>query len=160
MIVFLRSLDCNPDPRVQKYCDYLYANNINYRIVCWDRSCKLKNDHIHSYYQRKSKYGTGLKNAFGILGFNWYIFCYLLRNKKSYKVIHACDFDTILPAIILKLFFGKKVIYDIFDWFVDSRHFNNRLIKTIILTFERFFLKHSDITIICEEERTEQLYTS
>ena len=157
MIVFLRSLDCNPDPRVQKYCDYLYANNINYRIVCWDRSCKLKNDHIHSYYQRKSKYGTGLKNAFGILGFNWYIFCYLLRNKKSYKVIHACDFDTILPAIILKLFFGKKVIYDIFDWFVDSRHFNNRLIKTIILTFERFFLKHSDITIICEEERTEQL---
>ena len=51
----------------------------------------------------------------------------------------------------------KKVIYDIFDWFVDSRHFNNRLIKTIILTFERFFLKHSDITIICEEERTEQL---
>lgn len=108
MIVFLRSLDCNPDPRVQKYCDYLYANNINYRIVCWDRSCKLKNDHIHSYYQRKSKYGTGLKNAFGILGFNWYIFCYLLRNKKSYKVIHACDFDTILPAIILKLFFGKK----------------------------------------------------
>ena len=42
MIVFLRSLDCNPDPRVQKYCDYLYANNINYRIVCWDRSCKLK----------------------------------------------------------------------------------------------------------------------
>ena len=40
MIVFLRSLDCNPDPRVQKYCDYLYANNINYRIVCWDRSCQ------------------------------------------------------------------------------------------------------------------------
>ena len=33
MIVFLRSLDCNPEPRVQNYCDYLKAKNINYIIV-------------------------------------------------------------------------------------------------------------------------------
>ena len=55
MIVFLRSLDCNPDPRVQKYCDYLYANNINYRIVCWDRSCKVEKMTIFTHIIKESQ---------------------------------------------------------------------------------------------------------
>lgn len=41
MVIFLRSLDCNPD-RVQKYCDYLMKENIDYHILCWDRDMKYQ----------------------------------------------------------------------------------------------------------------------
>ena len=157
MVIFLRSLDCNPDPRVQKYCDYLDREKVDYHILCWDRSEKLSNDRLHSYFRKTAEYGTGLKNIYGILKFNQYLIKQLYRKRKSYKIIHACDFDTILPALLFKVLFRKTVIYDIFDWFVDSRHFNNKILKNIILLIEKIALKLSDATIICDEERKSQL---
>lgn len=157
MVVFLRSLDCNPDPRVQKYCDFLESEQINYHILCWDRCVKFSDDELHTYFRKRAVYGTGLKNMYGILKFNQYLVKQLYKRRKSYKIIHACDFDTILPAIFFKIFFRKRVIYDIFDWFVDSRHFNNKLLKKFILLIEKFALLLSDATIICDEERKSQL---
>lgn len=156
-VAFLRSLDCQPDPRVQKYCDYLTQENLEYYIYCWDRDLKYSDDELHTYFQRKAGYGTGLKNALGILLFNKFLFKQLYRHRKTYNVIHACDFDTILPALFFKIFFRKVVIYDIFDWFVDSRHFKNRLIKQLILCIEKLALCLSDAVIICDEERKSQL---
>ena len=157
MVIFLRSLDCNPDPRVQKYCDYLTENLIGYRILCWDRDLKYKDDAVRIYFHKKAGYGTGLKNIVGILKFNRFLIKQLYRYRKSYKIIHACDFDTILSALLFKIFFRKVVIYDIFDWFVDSRHFRNRFLKKCILALEKIALKSSDTVIICDEERKKQL---
>ena len=157
MIVFLRSLDCNPDPRVQKYCDYLTGEGLDYQIFCWDRDMKYSDDKIHTYFHKEASYGTGMKNASGILSFNKFLFKQLYKNRKTYKVIHACDFDTILPTLFFKVFFRKAVIYDIFDWFVDSRHFKNKFIKQTILFIEKIALCLSDAVIICDEERKPQL---
>lgn len=157
MIVFLRSLDCNPDPRVQKYCDYLVNENIDYRIFCWDRDMKYSDDELHTYFHEKAGYGTGLKNIFGIIKFNKFLFWQLYKHQKSYDVIHACDFDTILPALFFKVFYRKSIIYDIFDWFVDSRHFSNKFVKHTILFIEKLALRLSDAVIICDEERKSQL---
>ena len=157
MVVFLRSLDCNPDPRVQKYCDYLAKENIDYHIFCWDRDMKYSDEGVHTYFHKRAVYGTGLKNTSGILSFNKFLFRQLYHNRKTYKVIHACDFDTILPALFFKLFFRKTVIYDIFDWFVDSRNFKNKFIKQVILFIERIALSLSDAVVICDEERKCQL---
>lgn len=157
MVIFLRSLDCNPDPRVQKYCDYLEKNQLNYHILCWDRELKYQDDAIHTYFHEKAGYGTGMKNIVGILKLNMFLIKQLYKRRKSYKVIHACDFDTILPALLFKLLWRKTVIYDIFDWFVDSRHFKNRIIKGMILLIEKFALRFSDAVIICDEERKVQL---
>lgn len=157
MVIFLRSLDCNPDPRVQKYCDYLMKENIDYHILCWDRDMKYSNDEKHTYFHKDAAYGTGMKNLSSVLKFNKYLISYLYKNRKSYKVIHACDFDTILPALLFKLLFRKILIYDIFDWFVDSRHFKNKWLKSLILLLEKIALHLSDVTIICDEERSRQL---
>ena len=73
MVVFLRSLDCNPDPRVQKYCDYLMKENIDYHILCWDRDMKYPDDEKHSYFHKNAAYGTGVRNVSSILKFNKYL---------------------------------------------------------------------------------------
>lgn len=157
MIIYLRSTDGNPDSRLQKYLDILSTKNINYHVLCWDRYLKFENNYYFSYFHKKAEYGSGMKNIFKLLLFNIFLLIQLYKKRNTYQIIHACDFDTILPAILIKIIFNKIVIYDIFDWFVDSREFHNSVIKKIIILFERISLKKADVTIICEEERKKQL---
>lgn len=157
MVYFLRSIDCHPDPRLQKYVDELDRRRMDCHIVGWDREDKYSDDEKYSYYKKKANYGGGIKNIFGILGFNIFLVRKLLKDRKKYSVIHACDFDTVLPAIFMKFLYRKKVVYDIFDWFVDGRHFDNTLLKNGILFLEKKALKHSTATIICDERRAAQI---
>lgn len=157
MIAFLRSTDGNPDSRLQKYIDVVVEKKISFLVFCWDRNLKFTDNKNYVYYHKKAVYGSGMKNMTRLLGFNLFLFKQLISNRKNIEIIHACDFDTILPAIFMKIFFHKKVIYDIFDWFVDSRELHNPFIKSCILSFEYIALKLSDRTIVCEEERKKQI---
>lgn len=157
MIVLLRSTDGNPDSRLEKYINALEFARYSYLELCWDRKGKFEDTGHILYYKKKALYGSGWGNLKGILGFDFFLIKKLIKYRKKYSIIHACDFDTVLPAIIMKLFFRKKVIYDIFDWYVDSRELNISFIKYFVLLMETISLKISDITIICEKERKKQL---
>lgn len=157
MVILLRSTDGNPDSRLEKYVKILCDNSLLYRALCWDRLDKYSDNNKFIYYKGRALYGSGYKNIMSLVKFNIFLFKYLFKNRKKFAVIHACDFDTILPAILMKILFKKKVIYDIFDWYVDSREISNSLIKIIILFFEFINIKCSDVTILCEEERKDQI---
>ena len=47
-------------------------------------------------------------------------------------MVHACDFDTILPALMCKWLWKIKVIYDIFDFYADHLRATPNLIKRMI----------------------------
>lgn len=157
MIVLLRSTDGNPDSRLEKYVDALEFANCPYLEFCWDRKGKFEDTDRIFFYKKRALYGSGWGNLKGLLGFDLFLIKKLFKYRKKYSIIHACDFDTVLPAMIMKLFFRKKVIYDIFDWYVDSRELGFSFIRYFILLIESINLKFSDITIICEEERKKQL---
>lgn len=159
MIVLLRSTDGNPDSRLEKYVKALELANYPYMEFCWDRKGKFENTDNILYYKEKALYGNGWKNLRGLLGFNVFLIKKLFKYRKKYSIIHACDFDTILPAILMKLFFRKKIVYDIFDWYVDSREIKISFVRYFILLIEFINLKISDVTVICEEERIKQLCT-
>lgn len=44
---------------------------------------------------------------------------WLLRHHNRYAIIHACDCETMTPDVILKLVYGKRVVYDVFDRYAD-----------------------------------------
>lgn len=157
MIVLLRSTDGNPDSRFEKYVNFLNKEGIPYKTFCWDRLGKKEDTINHLYYKKKAKYGEGLKNILGLFLFNIFLLKQLLKYRKGYRIIHACDFDTIFPAIFMKFFFFKKVIYDIFDWYIDSRCISNSIAKACIYTLEYINIKCSDIVIVCEPERIKQI---
>lgn len=158
MLVLLRSNDLERDPRVNKYINFYKKNKIDYNLVGWNRddNTLLKENEGVNYYNKKTSYGGGSSNIKNLIFWNIYILKYLFRNRKKYKVIHACDFDTVLPSIIMKLF-DKKVIFDIFDVYSDSRDINSIFIKNIIKNTEKIVMKLSDNIIICEEERKKQI---
>lgn len=157
MIALLRSTDGNPDSRFEKYVNFLDSESIPNLTICWDRYNVKTPRFNRLYYKKESKYGLRFKNLTGLLGFNWFILKSLISHRKEYNVIHAADFDTILPAIFMKLVYGKKVIYDIYDWYIDSRSINNPVFKWIIAFFEKINIKNSDAVIICEEGRKKQI---
>lgn len=155
-MILLRSTDGNPDSRFEKYVDFLEEKQVPYITICWDRRCNKQETDKQLYYKRPSVYGARYGNVSGLLGFNWFVLKTLWQKRKQYKVIHACDFDTVIPAIIARVFLRKKVIYDIFDWYVDSRSVKG-FFKWVIYAQEFLNIKLSEAVIICEEERRSQI---
>lgn len=156
MIVLLRSTDGNPDSRFEKYVDYLETQKMSYTTMCWDRKGNKEVTGNKLYYKKDSEYGKRYGNIGGLLGFNKFLFKNLWKLRKQYKVIHACDFDTVLPATLMHILCGKKVIYDVFDWYVDSRNIRG-LFKYIIYAIEWINIKCASAVIVCEPEREKQI---
>ena len=70
------------------------------------------------------------------------------------KVVHACDLDSILPCYIYKIFFRKKLVFEVFDRyamaFIPPRF---KRLYSLINFIEEFFIKHSDALIIAGGEK-------
>ena len=157
MLIYLRSTDLMPDPRIEKYINWNEEKSISYKLVGWNRGNKkiLKSNTI--YFDKRSAYSSGYKNIFSLVLWNYFLLKTLIKQNNTFQVIHACDFDTVLPALIVKILFKKKVIFDIFDWYTDSRPIKNRFILLILWYLEKLALKKADYIILCEEEREKQL---
>jgi glycosyltransferase involved in cell wall biosynthesis len=82
---------------------------------------------------------------------------WLLRNKKNYEIIHAYDFDTILPALVMKIFWKKVVIYDIFDFYADHLRKTPKIIKSLIRQLDFWAINHSDGVILVDDSRRAQI---
>lgn len=157
MVVLLRSTDGNPDSRLQKYERFLENSGLHWHTFCWDRDDRLPDDARHTRYRRRAGYGAGTGNIRHLAGFNFWLLRKLIRHRKEYEVIHACDFDTVLPAVMAARLLGKRLVYDIFDCYTDSRHITARGLRNCILAGERLAIRQAQAVIICEEKRREQL---
>lgn len=155
-ILLIRSQDILTDSRVHRYEDWFIKNNIKYKILGWDRKNKniVRDNTI--FCRVNAGYKLGYKGIKYRIKWNIFILKYLIKNHKEYDIIHACDFDTIVPSLIMKLF-KKYVIFDIFDWFSDEVKTGKKVIDLAINILEKISTKISDLTIICEEERLNQI---
>ena len=156
MVFLIRSTDVNPDPRVQKYIDYYTKSSIHYKIIAWNRAGNELSKKNVIFFKNKSSFENGFKNVLKLILWNIFIFKQLFLQRNKIKLIHACDFDTVIPCMIIKLIFKKKLVYDIFDWYVDSRNIP-RPINYLILLFELIAFKLSNKIILCEKGRIEQI---
>ncbi|QQB05547.1 glycosyltransferase [Macrococcoides caseolyticum] len=159
LIVITRSNPVSPDPRVEKIISV--AKEIDdVTVICWDRELKSQNEKIGNVsfirIPIESKFGNGLQNLLPLIKWNYKLTLELFKLRKDITVIHACDFDTVLPSIIIKKILGKKLIYDIFDFYVDS--FNvPKLAKRLIRWLEIKSINISDFVIIASEIRKKQI---
>jgi len=155
MVVIIRSNEVNPDPRVQKYVDYLESKSIDHIILGWNRIGIAANKNNYIYFERRAKYGMRFKNILNKLLWFKFIIRYLIFNKKNYEIVHACDFDTALPVYIASIITRKRYIFDVFDWMSDNG--KKGLFNKILRTLENYVAKKASNVIVCEEERKSQL---
>lgn len=155
MIILIRSNDANPDPRLQKYINYLEREGQAYKVIAWNRSKNAMNKANYIYFNLNAEFGLRYKNIPKKAKWFMFVISQLIKHKKKLKVIHACDLDTMIPAYVVKMLVGKKVIFDVFDWV--STYENQSALGKIIGFMENQLFKRSDYAILCEKYRIDQV---
>lgn len=164
--IVIRSNQINPDPRVEKIAESLCEAGFEVVVLSWNRNdfnladveIKTLNSFKYKIIRKRipAQFGGGLRNLFPLLLWQIFLVYWLVRNRVNYELIYACDFDTVLPAVLMKLIFKKKLIYDIFDYYVDSFRVPN-IFKPIIRKLDKWSMIACDRLIICDENRIEQI---
>lgn len=160
-VLIIRSNPCNPDSRVEKIATSLSKLRTHVSVLAWDRDGSTDSNesrpgyHIHRV-GIKASYGAGLANIVPMIKFQYKTLVYLWKNRANIDAIHACDFDTALPAFCIAKLCKKILIYDIFDYYVDTFSVPKKL-KPIIKEIENFIINHADACIICSDSRLKQI---
>lgn len=95
-----------------------------------------------------------------LLKWQWGLWRWLIKHKSEYDILHACDFDTILPALWMKIFYGKRVVYDIFDFYAAHLRATPTAIKNIIRRIDLWAIGRADALILVDDARVEQVVGS
>jgi glycosyltransferase involved in cell wall biosynthesis len=166
-ILFCRSNPIQPDPRVEKEAFALSEAGYDVDVVAWDRDgiypvretlTNQRNGSFSVFRLRvRSKYGTGLQNLPNLLRWQASLLWWLLVRGKRYELIHACDFDTVVPSWICALVYGKKIIYDIFDFYADHLRNTPAYLISAIRKADLWIIGKADAVIIADENRKTQI---
>lgn len=164
-LVICRSNPIAPDPRVEKEARTLSQAGYEVTLVGWDRTSELpQQDQIHGILCYRlsiaAEYASGMRNFPHLLRWQWGLLTWLVRHRQDYDLIHACDFDTVLPALLCKWLYQKKVVYDIFDFYADHLRSTPDPIKNVIRLADMRAINRADAVILVDDARREQIQGS
>ena len=151
------------DPAVNKVAKTLSEDGHDVKLLVWDRQHTLGTEEGDGYTVRRFNLKAPY-DKFTVLFYLpiWWIyeFFFLLKNKCN--VIHACDLDTLIPAIIIKLVRGLRLCYTIYDFYAnnlpDGRFPQLRkLIRSLVASVEKFGIRFTDVLFLVDESRLEQV---
>lgn len=161
-VLILRSNPIAPDPRVEKIARALKRNGYQVSALGWDRSARLPlAEHAEGFELYRlpiqAEYGSGMANLPNLLRWQWGLLRWLAKHHAEFDRIHACDFDTILPALWCKRRWGKIVVYDIFDFYADHLRRTPGWIKSLIRTADLKAIDRADALILVDDARVAQV---
>lgn len=161
-VLFLRSNPVDPDPRVEKEAAALAEIGYEVKVLGWDRTGQLTRVvsapfGVVERIPLRARFGAGLRNLPGLLRFQLALAAYLIRNRKAYDVIHACDFDTALTGYLLGCLLGKRVIYDVFDFYAEMLRKTPSWLKSLVRAIDLKLMGWVDAVILADESRVEQI---
>ena len=95
----------------------------------------------------------GLLKLYGWLSFVKKVYH---QNKSKIDVVHGCNLDSCVLCYKQVLRDGVKFVYDIYDYYTDVHVIPLRMTKQVE-KLEIGMINNADLTIICTEERREQI---
>ena len=167
-IMYVRANGIYSDSRATKQITSLLRAGYQIFVVGWDREGNSEEKCLQVFDQYKDRikffmYDYQVKDHVGFRNidklYRWlkYVDTVLKKNRNTISAIHACNLDTILFCYRKCKRYGIKVIYDIFDYYVDGHASIPSRIRPIIERLEIDIINNADVTIICTEERREQI---
>lgn len=161
-VVILRGNPVAPDPRVERVARTLAREGFKVTVVGWDREGRFPERELVPFgwmvrLRPRGRYGAGLRNLPALLRWQLQPVGWLLSHRWRYAVIHACDFDTLVPALLVKLLLGKGVVYDIFDWYADAVRGLPGFLRRWLARLDAWLLQWADAVILADENRLPQL---
>lgn len=165
-IVYVRAANIYNDSRATKEILALAEYGHNVTVLSWNRDGKdlekcpsifqtYSNSVQFYFFNKPLPNGLGMKNIDKLIAWIFWIKTTLTRLPQI-DAIHACNLDGGLGVYRFCKKNKIKLIYDIFDYYVDS-HTLPSLIKPLVEKLEIKAINLSEITIICTEERKQQI---
>ncbi len=164
-IGFVRASSIYNDSRATKEILALTEAGYRVKVFAWNRDglaairCSevfLDVDTVEFvFYENETSNGLGMRNISKLIG--WLLWLRKQLNASDKLIaLHACDFDSGICAWRYCVKNGSKLIYDIYDYYVDAHNIPT-LLERFVAHFENSIINSADITIICTEERREQI---
>lgn len=166
-IVYIRSTSIYCQYKTTKEIKTLAEAGHHIRVIGWDRSGEASErcaslfepyaDRVSfTFYSPDAECTAG--SGFLSEIFPWFEFVTESLEKIIHETdwVHACNLVSGWPAYRVCEKYGKKLVYDIYDYFIDS----HTLPPEICSTAEKMEIRvinYADTTIICTEERREQI---
>lgn len=168
-VAFIRADGIYMDSRAIKEVTALLEVGYHVIILGWDRDgAALEQCNKIFTGENKPEYYFFNSRIIGIIGgirnigvvLNWLRWIYKqLKAIGHIDIVHACDFDTGAAAYYYCKHHKVKLLYDIYDYYVDT-HEMPSLLSRIVEKMEVNTINSADLTIICTEERREQINKS
>lgn len=164
-VSYIRATGIYDDSRATKEIMALASNGYNVHVIGWDRDglalkrCKelFKEQNVEfSFFGQNVGSKIGLKGIFKMLGFIRFVMGTLRKSKDRIDIVHACNLDAGWGAYLVCKNLKIPMVYDIYDYYIDS-HKIPRVLIPLIECMEIAVINHSKCTIICTKERMEQL---
>ena len=157
--VIIRSNHPVFEPRIMKTVRILQEKRISVIVIGWDRNTASKvspmniTDGAFHLFRVKTPIGTPLISVFLPL---WWYYVFVTALPKSGTVLHACDFDTLIPSLLVKIFTRRKLVYDMYDFYSD-RLPEKSWIRRALGFLEKFLARFADVVILADDQRREQV---
>lgn len=156
-IIILRSNPVDPDPRVEKEATAL-CSMAEVVVLARDRNGRSRRNEIKAHGQVKRIFLPGSDNTLiltiTLLAWWIYVFFYLLS--KKFDIVHACDFDTYLPAMFATKLKKRKIVYDICDFYADTFS-QDTMIHKIVSYVDKNLIQFADLVILVDKVRLAQI---
>lgn len=167
-ILYVRANGIYSDSRATKQITSLLRAGYQVFIVGWDREGNSEEKCLQVFekyktriklfmYDYQVKDHVGFKNIDKLYKWLKHVANVLEDHKKEIDLVHACNLDSILFCYKKCRRYGIKVIYDIFDYYIDGHASIPPVIRPIVERMEINIINSADVTVICTEERREQI---
>jgi len=151
------------EPGINKIARALATHGYSVKLLIWDRDgvAESYNAALYRTYKCKIRAPYDRPAALLYLPLWWaYELVFLLRDDSD--IIHASDFDTLLPAILAKLIGKRKLCYFIYDFYADNlpdggfQGLRTR-IRRLVAHLERAGIGFADVLFLVDESRFEEV---
>jgi len=156
-IILLRSRAI--DSAVFKVAETLHQKGHYVHLLVWDRQQSLK-DNTYPFKISTFNVKASHDNAWVLFYLPlWWIYEFYFLLKNNSDIIHACDLDTLLPAVIVKIVNKKTLFYTIYDFYANHlvNKFILNFIKIMVANTEIFLIQKVDALFLTCEHRLEEI---
>lgn len=154
-VVIVKSSTLSRDVRVPKEIESLVFAGYSLVFLCWNRSCEVSERSAKDYgeIQLRLKAPLGIK----VLPFApiWWFFVFFWLMVTKWDVVHAINFDSVVPTVIAGKLKGKPTIYEIEDTYEDQMVLP-KMLRSICLNVDKLFIRLANAIIVLDEMQVEE----
>lgn len=147
------------DPSAAKIAATLSSHGYEVALLVWDRAGTWKEDYSAGYTVVRAGLPAPYDSAWAVIMLPlWWLWetVSLLRAKPD--IVHACDLDTLLPAILAKLIARSQLCYTIFDFYAANLPPRTpSALRRLVASIERGGVGFADVLFLPDEVRYAQV---